>query len=261
MSDWFESLKSVVTERVSSPLMFAYALAWPIINYQIVLMVFSDAKVLDKIAFVSTQYGGWQGQLYYLGWPLVVAFVYMLGMPWLSHVNLAYTFWQGKFTRDMRLKHEKAIMISESERDELISNHREELDRLHTELGRKAATYSDLGRQNESLLERLAEGEAKISSLNNEASALAEKVAGLEADNKARTEEVDRLVEVVESERGITEKLRKVLPGLKIYDGSTIAVDSSDDLLRIKEVRGFVKDAERHFSGMPNQKFRTSSFS
>ncbi len=238
MSDWFESLKAVVTERVSSPLVFAYALAWPIINYQIVLMVFSDAKVLDKIAFISAQYGEWQGQVYYLGWPLVVAFVYMLGMPWVSHVNLAYTFWQGRFTREMRLKHENATMISKSERDELVTRHREELDRLHTELSRKAATYADLGRENENLLRMHSDSEQKITSLEQAKSELENANIQLQEECHIHKAALEDMKQATKVERQFYTDFDEMLPGLKIIaDNNTVSGSQKDIDLAMKAKR------------------------
>lgn len=194
MSEWFQSLKGVITERVSSPIVFAYAIAWLFLNYQVVFMAFSSADVMEKITFVPAHYGDLIATLYYLGVPLIIALFYTIAMPWVAHLTLMYTLWQGRFTRKMKIEYEQSTLITTGERDQLISLHQETLDRLHAEMSKRALSYTDLIREKEDLTRAVVEATKANSEIE-------EKLTVAKSECSALKLEYDRLVGTIDVEK------------------------------------------------------------
>lgn len=250
MSEWFESLKGLVNERVGNPIILAYAFAWLFINYHIVLMVFSDATVMEKITFIPAEYADWQDKMYFLGSPLVIALLYSVGAPWLKHLVLWYEFWQGRFTRALKIKHENATLITAAERDELVRRHQQQLDRLHEEMSVRATYYSDLALEKDSLVKKVSELNIKISELESKNSLMETAQGSLESQLKLASGKLELVSEELLAQQNARKDLKAAIPALRNYVGDNENVGASnfwEHTARIDKAQILLDSLEREF--------------
>lgn len=245
MSEWFESLKSLVSERIGNPLILAYTLAWLFVNYPIVIMVFSDAEVMEKITFVPAQYADWQDYVRNLGAPFVIAIIYSLGAPWLKHLMLIYDFWQGKFTRARKLEHENAMLISTEERDELIAKYQSRIDRMREEMAKRSTYYYDLTQERDALVKEVSEV------ISQKATVLAEldSMKAASSSSKIRTDELEKKVASLNDQlRFRDERLQKMvdlIPVLEAFlDGKIVFKDM--DFITYADLQDNVRNMLNH---------------
>lgn len=111
MDDIIKSIKATLYERVSSPLWSILSIAFVVINYDILIIIFSDMKPTDKIACVTIEFAGWTRTIKTVLYSLALLII------WPPVSTLAYWWWSfgGQWTRIIKFRREGKIPISFSE--------------------------------------------------------------------------------------------------------------------------------------------------
>lgn len=143
LEDLIKSAKDHALERLSSPLLGAFVVAWSLINYKFFVILLSDASVtrtfemIDTVAFPSALDCMLRGLLY----PGLAALVYVFGYPYPA--KFVYGFTQRRQREIVKLRREiedeTPLTIEDSRKlrtqfRDMEAKHREEVDRLSQEL-------------------------------------------------------------------------------------------------------------------------------
>lgn len=182
LSDFKNSIKYSVVERVSNPLIAAFIFSWICLNWQIILILFLSKKDIELRIKDMIEAGG---VLVSLAFPVISAIFYVVVMPHI--VEYAYKFQSGPFKRsqdkladriDNALKRKKTTEMLRAEAD--IAYDRKTTD-AEKEIEQMRLGINELKEQNgakeksvNSLVERTKELNDKIKELNNEKSDLAQ---------------------------------------------------------------------------------------
>ncbi|RXR23041.1 hypothetical protein [Flavobacterium stagni] len=84
MKDFIQSILDSSHERIKNPFIGSYITAFLIFNWRaFFLLIFSDAKIEDKIVVINHEYCS-KGAIF---WPLIISIIYILFVPYL---NLAF---------------------------------------------------------------------------------------------------------------------------------------------------------------------------
>lgn len=54
MTDNFRELAKNLNDRLSNPMVFSFLFSWLVVNFKIVLVVFSEMRIDDKLSFVES---------------------------------------------------------------------------------------------------------------------------------------------------------------------------------------------------------------
>ncbi len=115
-----KSIKATLYERVSSPLTGSFIISWIIINWKVVLSIFSSLPVQSKIEFIESLYPTWWNYaLYGLVIPLIASTIFILIYP--HPTKWLYKYWHEKKIelRNEKLKLDSVQLLSEKESREL----------------------------------------------------------------------------------------------------------------------------------------------
>lgn len=88
--DGAESVKDEIVKRMRSPFLGAFVIAWCAVNYEFLIVVFSDGNYADKIAYIARRFFHDSDLLHSFGLPLGLAAGSTLALPL---VNLATDLW------------------------------------------------------------------------------------------------------------------------------------------------------------------------
>lgn len=112
---------NLVLERISSPLIFSFVLAWCGWNYRTLLILLSENSVSVKLRLLSElAYPDWSARLLDgFAAPLAVALAYVFAYPHLERSIYAYQLRQKAKREALRRRIEEAPMLSQPESDAL----------------------------------------------------------------------------------------------------------------------------------------------
>lgn len=101
-----KSLGTVIDERLSSPLISSFVLAWSLWNYKIFFVLFSSRSLEYKFDTVEAHFAGMNLLVNGFGLPLIAAIIYLYWLP--IPAQLVYDQWREnqRKTDDIRIKHE-----------------------------------------------------------------------------------------------------------------------------------------------------------
>lgn len=148
IEDLLKSAKETIAERLASPLLGAFGLAWCLWNYKFLVILFSSASVLqtfkliENIAFPDTSSVFLKGILY----PLASALVYVFAYPYPARFVYGFTLKrQREINQIKRQIEEETLLTLEQSRGiraeyvQIERKHQEEADRLNAEVSRLKA--------------------------------------------------------------------------------------------------------------------------
>ena len=101
-----KSLGTVIDERLSSPLISSFVLAWSLWNYKVFFVLFSSRSLEYKFDTVEAHFAGMNLLVNGFGLPLIAAIIYLYWLP--KPAQLVYDQWREnqRKTDDIRIKHE-----------------------------------------------------------------------------------------------------------------------------------------------------------
>lgn len=136
MNDVFESLKDTLRERLSSPLLGPYFIAFLACNYKAFLFVFSDLAPAEKVAAIDALYSSEWALLFAFGIPLVFAAFYVFIYPYPARYIMRFTLYQNRVSRKIQQQILEETPLTVSESQELIRGHQKNIDSLEQEVTR-----------------------------------------------------------------------------------------------------------------------------
>jgi hypothetical protein len=145
IEDLLKSAKETLAERMASPLLGAFGLAWCLWNYKFLVILFSSASVLqtfkliEDIAFPDTPSVLLKGMLY----PLASALVYVFAYPYPAQFIYGFTLKRQREINQIKrhIEEETLLTLEESrviraEYVQIERKNQEEIDRLNAEVSR-----------------------------------------------------------------------------------------------------------------------------
>lgn len=84
--DLVGDVKEEAKQRLRSPYGLSYALAWCAVNYEFLIVVFSDGAYVDKIGYLARHLKFGQSAWLTFGLPAVLAFIPILALPMLNQM-------------------------------------------------------------------------------------------------------------------------------------------------------------------------------
>lgn len=149
----FKSAKAQISERIASPLIGSFALAWCLWNYKFLIILFSNASIsqtfglIDSVVFPTT----WSLVLNGVLLPSLTAVIYIFGYPYPARFVYGFTRRRQKEINELRqrIEDETPLTIEESRviRAEIVQaekNHQDVVDRLNFELSRLKGELANL---------------------------------------------------------------------------------------------------------------------
>ena len=157
LSDILESTREAVLERLASPLIGSFFIAWCIWNYRFLVILFSDATVSQTFDLVDTQ--AFPDQLTVIlrgmAYPLFTALAYVFLYPYPAKMVYGYTRRRQVELGRLRQKIEDETPLTLEESREIRSQfrdadrkYREIIDHLNAEVARLTAKPRELEGEN-----------------------------------------------------------------------------------------------------------------
>lgn len=153
LNDLLQSTKATLAERISSPLLGSFAVAWCLVNYKFLVILFSAASVtqtfqlIDTVAFPNSKSVLINGVFRPLSFALAYVFLY----PYPAQFIYGFTHRMRKKTNRIRqqIEDETPLTLEEScalraEYLELDRRNRETVDRLNAEIAQLNAELDQI---------------------------------------------------------------------------------------------------------------------
>jgi hypothetical protein len=196
---FIEAIQSVwqtFRERLKNPTVGAFIVSWGILNWRIVLILFSSLPLVEKFDLIDTLGTEW-GTLFFV--PLGSSVLYVLAMPW---ILFGVELWQSK---PIRLRKAEILGLETEivkKRLELVQQRQKvrevELDIKHIEEREKEA--GRLKSDCQSKLQKLDERESRLSAQEGENSRMrkdlrkeSEGFSAMKRDAEAEKREVENM--------------------------------------------------------------------
>ena len=115
--DLLFSLRVQLRERLKNLLYGSFIIAWSILNFRLLLVLFGDGKWAEKITYIDSKlYPNWSAwALYGYALPLVAALSYVLASPFVNRAVARFVRQQERETASMLLEIEGEIPVSKAE--------------------------------------------------------------------------------------------------------------------------------------------------
>jgi hypothetical protein len=145
IDDILKSTKEQLLERISSPIIGSFVIAWSLWNYKFFVILFSAATVTQTFALISQIVFPTTGDLMLYGFilPLATAAAYIFLYPYPALYVFRYTKERQREQNAVRQQIENETLLSKEESIKIYSDvrkveaaHREEVDRLNKEIER-----------------------------------------------------------------------------------------------------------------------------
>lgn len=156
LRDLLTSAKTQLRDRLSNPIYGSFVLAWSILNFRLLLVLFGDGKWAEKISYIDTKlYPRWSDWAVY-GYviPLMAALLYVLVSPFANRAITKFLRLQHKATATMLLEIEGEIPISKPEAELLRKGLLAERQLRIAQQQEASATQAELSRQIDVLLDQ-----------------------------------------------------------------------------------------------------------
>jgi hypothetical protein len=153
IDDLLKSAKETIVERMTSPLLGSFAVAWCLWNYKFLVILFSENgvsqtfKLIESIAFPDLWSVFNRGVLF----PLISALVYVFAYPYPARFIYAFTLKRQREVNQIKRQiEEETLLTLEQSREirleyaQIEQKHRAEIDRLASENARLKAIPSAL---------------------------------------------------------------------------------------------------------------------
>ncbi len=156
LGDAMKTIKALLYERITSPLLGAFILSWCLWNFRFLIVIFSTLPVIDKFNMIDTIIFPSQEVMLFKGiiYPLVTTafFIYVYPYP----AKKVYEFWRSR-QRDLKeirqkiedeepLTKEEAIMIR-TEVYRIKKEHQDEIAKRDEEIAMMREVYASLDKE------------------------------------------------------------------------------------------------------------------
>jgi len=232
LSDFKNSLKYSVVERVSNPLIAAFIFSWICLNWQIILILFLSKKDIEFRIKDMIDAGG---VLVSLAFPVISAIFYVVVMPHI--VEYAYKFQSGPFKRsqdkladriDNALKRKKTTEMLRAEAD--IAYDRKTTD-AEKEIEQMRLGINELKEQN-------GAKEKSVNALIKEKKELNDKIKNLNKEkNDISQEAIQHYTDLVEIKE-ITKPVMDILDSLLLEYKLDLTQNQLETLNRAEHLLG-----------------------
>jgi hypothetical protein len=127
--------RTLVLERISSPLIFSFLISWLIINSKIFLVIFSSLDVHAKIAYLEVYFGGFHHLYYTLLYPFIsMVFYVFFPYPQINtYTQKIVTRYKVKLNNDQKEIWGKAL-VSTDELQDIYARHGKIVTQLKNEI-------------------------------------------------------------------------------------------------------------------------------
>jgi hypothetical protein len=153
IKDVLESLRLHIRSRLSNPLYAAYIFSWVILNFRVLLVLFSEGEWEDKIQYIDERmYPAWWHWAWFgFGYPLLAAVGIVLTTPFIQRWVSVFIREREKKTIALLLKIAEETPLPPEEADRLRKKLIDERQARKDEQGRLTAEVSELNAQVELL--------------------------------------------------------------------------------------------------------------
>jgi len=176
MQELFNDMRSYFNERLNSPLVFSYVVAWLFFNYKVPLWLSSDLPESEKIALVDAYlHGGWDSALHAYGWPALISFAYVFIVPIPAGLATAWTLlYQNVMAKLQQLILRRRVVTAEEVAQERAGwqKRHEEAERQIYELETRNSTLRTARERAENELSASLDAVGRIEGLEQEISQL-----------------------------------------------------------------------------------------
>lgn len=191
MDDMFSSLKSSIFYRLKSPLLLTILIVNILYHFDLVLYVFSNVNVLEKISYIekyiennSAEIFGFK--IYFFSFsflnPFLYSFVIILFYPALNILSVMYTSWIRTYTVNIQKRNEYKELLSPEESQEWRISLENAKRRYSNDIEYKDIQLRDKEKQITDLISKNENQLKEIDSLRISESDLKNKINLLEAD-------------------------------------------------------------------------------
>jgi hypothetical protein len=158
INDLLTSVKETIAERLASPLLGSFVVAWALWNYKFLVILFSAASITQTFKLIETISFPDQTSMLFRGavYPLASALLYVFVYPYPA--RFVYTFTQKRqreINQAKRQIEEETLLTLEQSREiraefvQLERKHQETIDRLNSDISRLNAAL-DLAQKSSS---------------------------------------------------------------------------------------------------------------
>ena len=164
LEDFEKSVKATLYDRLASPLIGSYITAWCVVNYRMILIIFSSMPYPQKVQHIDALFVPWWRYLISYGVPALVSALYIFVYPHIA--KWVFKKWQQyiKDKRDIKNKIEEQALLTQEEsakiredflrrkielnslladKDRVISELNDEIKLLHKKLEEQQKTNTD----------------------------------------------------------------------------------------------------------------------
>lgn len=139
LSEISDEVKATVASRLRSPLLGVFSLSWIVWNHRLLFVLFSDAKVSERFAYIDKHLYPSASEFAWLNLigPTISTLIYIAAVPWLSEKALVLNLWYQRRQKAAELRSEAHELLTEKQslvlrqkltaRDEVIKGLKEEL--------------------------------------------------------------------------------------------------------------------------------------
>lgn len=192
MNDVFESLKETIRDRLSSPLIGPYVIAFIACNFKALLFVFSGLPPQEKIAAIDALYSHDNALFAAFFLPLAIALFYVFLFPFPARFIMRWTLHQNRLNRDIQHRVlEETVLTLEESRD-LIARHKAQLAELEGDAAKAQ-------QQAERLKAAVAGKDQEIAELRSALASSDLKVSALTGENAKYVEQIEEMGAAIQS--------------------------------------------------------------
>jgi len=143
MNELVKSFKANLYDKVSSPLFGAFIISWCVWNWRLILIIFSDIPVYEKLSYIDTEiYSDIKIFICYLiAYPLVSSIAFLVFYPFPARLIFMHWRQQQQKLKEIQQKIDKETLISKEDAEllrieiyETESKYLKEIERLNIKI-------------------------------------------------------------------------------------------------------------------------------
>lgn len=168
--DLTKDIKAQLAERLRSPLLGAFVIAWAAWNFKSVLVLFSTMSIQEKLDFWATHYSDdWKWISRTILYPLGTTVAFLLLYPYPARWAYHYWHWQHKKLKQVQQRIDDETPMTLEEAKELRRSALEQQSQMQVQLRSLADVNRELVNQREALLTQVAESRKEANARTEEA--------------------------------------------------------------------------------------------
>lgn len=130
LKDGVESVKEELAKRMRSSFFGAFVIAWCVVNYEFLIVVFSEGNYAERIGYIARHLSYGSNLLHNFGWPLVLASVSTFALPVVNLITNSWNRVVDILDTQMNLWMETKRRVSDPELRNLAQVRKSQLDAL-----------------------------------------------------------------------------------------------------------------------------------